>query len=165
MPKKQPHSDPATEYIQILRNLMRLIVNWTNAAAETLGVHPTELMTGSYLLDAGTMTAGELAEATGLTTGAITAAIDRLERAGLAKREADLHDRRKVIIKPTKLTAKLLTLREEAVKKFRPVFSRYTDAELSRMIDTTRELVAVLEKEMPNFKRSFPKNKPINHKK
>jgi len=138
---------------------MRLSIDWTNTVAETLGVHPTDLMAGVHLLEIGPMTAGELAKLTGLTTGAMTAAIDRLERSGFAKREADPHDRRKVIIKPAKLPVRLIALREEAMGKFRPVFSRYTGAELSRMIEFTRDLTSVLEREIPNFKKALPKNK------
>jgi DNA-binding MarR family transcriptional regulator len=44
------------------------------------------------------MTAGALTEATGLTTGAITGILDRLERAGFVKRRKDAHDRRKVLV-------------------------------------------------------------------
>ena len=47
------------------------------------------------------MTAGQLATASGLTTGAITAVIDRLERAGYVRRERDAVDRRKVNVAVT----------------------------------------------------------------
>ena len=159
MSKKQARKiDPTIEYMQLLRKLMRLSVDWIDTAADALGVHPTDLMMASYLYEAGAMTAGELAKAIGLTTGAMTAAIDRLERAGFAKRELDSLDRRKVIIKPTKIPNELIAMREEAMKKIRPVFSRYTAAELSRMIKSMRELADVFEREIPNFKRSLPKN-------
>ena len=48
----------------------------------------------------GPATAGQLSELTGLTTGAVTAVIDRLEKAGYVKRERDGADRRKVIVAP-----------------------------------------------------------------
>ena len=48
----------------------------------------------------GRMTAGRLAELTGLTTGAITGVIDRMEKAGFVRRERDDSDRRKVFIAP-----------------------------------------------------------------
>ena len=47
------------------------------------------------------MTAGRLAKATGLTTGAITSVIDRLERAGYARRVRDETDRRRVLVELT----------------------------------------------------------------
>ena len=46
------------------------------------------------------MTAGRLAELTGLTTGAITGLVDRLERRGYARREPHPTDRRSVIVQP-----------------------------------------------------------------
>lgn len=52
------------------------------------------------LLDTGPITAGRLAEITGLTTGAVTAIVDRLKRAGYLRRERDPGDRRKVVIHP-----------------------------------------------------------------
>lgn len=48
----------------------------------------------------GSITAGELSERTGLTTGATTRMIDRLEQGGFVKRVADPHDRRKVLVEP-----------------------------------------------------------------
>jgi DNA-binding MarR family transcriptional regulator len=157
--KKTRQSGLVIEYMQTLRRMMRLSIDWTNTVAETLGVHPTDLMAGVHLLEVGPMTAGELATLAGLTTGAMTAAIDRLERGGFATREADPHDRRKVIIRPGKLSARLIALREEAMDKFRPVFFRYTDTELLRMIEFTRDITAILEREIPNFKKVLPKNK------
>ena len=62
-----------------------------------------------YLTRHGPMTAGELAKYTGLTTGAVTGLIDRLEKKNLVKREFDPADRRKIIIVPNKeATTKLL---------------------------------------------------------
>jgi DNA-binding MarR family transcriptional regulator len=70
------------------------------AIAEKLGVSVTELKCLDYLSRGTPVTAGRLAEITGLTTGAITAMVDRLERAGLVKRERSVDDRRKVYIVP-----------------------------------------------------------------
>ena len=59
----------------------------------------------------GPVTAGRLAEVTGLTTAAITAVIDRLERLGYARRTRDPSDRRKVIVEVTET----LTRRAEQI--------------------------------------------------
>jgi DNA-binding MarR family transcriptional regulator len=48
----------------------------------------------------GPITAGDLARATGLTTGAVTGILDRLEKAGLVERFRDTSDRRKVFVRP-----------------------------------------------------------------
>jgi DNA-binding MarR family transcriptional regulator len=57
------------------------------------------------VLEAGTMTAGRLAELSGFTTGAITAIVDRLERASLVRRVPNLEDRRSVLIRPRRLAS------------------------------------------------------------
>jgi DNA-binding MarR family transcriptional regulator len=48
----------------------------------------------------GPLTAGDIARASGLTTGAVTGILDRLERAGLVERFRDASDRRKVFVRP-----------------------------------------------------------------
>src|SRR4029450_7222494 len=55
---------------------------FVNLAAERLGVNRTDLHCLNTIENAGGLTAGELARETGLTTGAVTGVIDRLERAG-----------------------------------------------------------------------------------
>ena len=72
-----------------------------NLAAERLGVNRTDLHCLNIVQNAGGLTAGELATEAGLTTGAVTGVIDRLERAGFAKRVRDPHDRRRVKIEVT----------------------------------------------------------------
>src|SRR5580658_8782937 len=83
-----------------LRELSGLGVLYSHAVAARLDLAPTDLECLGYLAD-GPVTAGALAEATRLTTGAITGVIDRLERAGLAKRESDPTDRRRVLVRAT----------------------------------------------------------------
>jgi len=68
--------------------------------ADLAGHHPTDLECLDFLLLSGPSTAGKLSKLTGLTTGAVTAMIDRLEKAGYVKRARDKHDRRKVIVEP-----------------------------------------------------------------
>ena len=65
------------------------------AAALRLKVHTTDLRC-AYMLMQQPMTAKELAQATGLTPGAVTTVIDRMESAKLARRRHDDHDRRRV---------------------------------------------------------------------
>lgn len=66
--------------------------------ADRLGISVTDLESLEVLAREGRMTAGRLAHAMGLTTGAITGLVDRLERAGYVTRNADPADRRKVLI-------------------------------------------------------------------
>jgi DNA-binding MarR family transcriptional regulator len=74
---------------------------FAHAVAQRLGVNPTDVECLGVIAAADRTTAGDLARATGLTTGAITGVIDRLEKAGLARRERDSGDRRKVYVRMT----------------------------------------------------------------
>src|SRR5215469_14007389 len=82
------------------REMSRVSLLFRHCVAEAIGLHVTDAECIDYLLDAGYATAGQLATMTGLTTGSVTTMIDRLEKAGFVRREADATDRRKVIVKP-----------------------------------------------------------------
>lgn len=69
-------------------------------ASEALSLAPTDLVCMCLLQLDGPATPGWLAEMTGLTTGAVTGAVDRLERCGYVRREPDPQDRRRVIVTP-----------------------------------------------------------------
>ena len=82
------------------RQLSAATVLFHQAVADRLGMNITDHKCADILALAGPLTAGELARRTGLTTGAITGVIDRLERAGCARRVRDPSDRRRVIVEP-----------------------------------------------------------------
>lgn len=84
--------------------------------ARKLGFSATDHKYLSFFLVKGKLTAGELAELSGLTTGAVTGLIDRFEKKKLVKRQHDDSDRRKVFIIPNK--EKILTLFEPFYKDF-----------------------------------------------
>lgn len=109
----------------------------SQAAAERIGINPTDLNCLNILSFSGHMTAGELARATGLTTASITGVADRLEEAGFVRRERDASDRRRVVIR--------LVL-DRALSDIAPVFlpmiraleqtaARYTDDELRLIVE------------------------------
>lgn len=132
--------------MQAGREEMRLAILWGNAAAESMGIHPTDAISVTFLNEVGETTAGELAKVTGLTTGAMTAAIDRLERAGWAVRTVDPRDRRKVIVKGIKLSGPLVALRAAIRKEFEATLSCYGDAELLRFIEFRNITNALLKR-------------------
>jgi DNA-binding MarR family transcriptional regulator len=67
--------------------------------ARRVGVNSTDLECLDLILMSGPSSAGEIARHTGLTSGAVTGLIDRLERLGLVERTADPADRRKVVVR------------------------------------------------------------------
>lgn len=96
---KNEAEDRATQIIHTMRRLATRTVLFHQAAAQTLGLFPTDLKSADLLNELGPLTAGELSEKTGLSSGAVTALIDRLEKAGYAK-EKRIKDKRRVIIVP-----------------------------------------------------------------
>ncbi|NAS25911.1 MarR family transcriptional regulator [Herbidospora sp. NEAU-GS84] len=87
-----------TRDVQELQDATDLI---DELAARRLGVNRTDLRCLSRLTARGPLTASELAAAAGLTGGAATTAIDRLERTGLVERVRDTDDRRRVHVRLT----------------------------------------------------------------
>ncbi|MGH9686871.1 MAG: MarR family winged helix-turn-helix transcriptional regulator [Candidatus Acidiferrales bacterium] len=75
------------------------------AAAARLGVSRSDFRCLDILSRGKAMTPGQLAVETGLTTGAVTALLDRLEKAGYVRRERDRTDRRKVLVHPSRRAA------------------------------------------------------------
>src|SRR5579862_3079248 len=82
------------------RQLSAATILFHQAVADRLGMNITDHKCADILARTGPITAGELARRTGLTTGAITGVIDRLEKAGFVRRVRDENDRRRVIVEP-----------------------------------------------------------------
>jgi DNA-binding MarR family transcriptional regulator len=108
---------------------------------DLLGINRTDARCLDILEQDGPMSAGDLAQASRLTTGAITAVIDRLERAGYARRVPDPSDRRRVVVEPTpKAFETANELMAEPMRRlYTPLAERYTDDQLRLFIEFTRE--------------------------
>jgi len=80
------------------REFATAVVVFHEAVGRLLGLSAVERKCIDVLRRLGPVTAGTIAEHTGLTTGAVTGLMDRLEKAGYVRRERDRHDRRKVVV-------------------------------------------------------------------
>lgn len=94
------------------------------AIARKAGLTGTDHKYLGFLIEKGQMTAGELSNLTGLTTGAVTGLIDRFEKKKLVKRQFVENDRRKVIIEPN--TKNIMALFVPLYKEFRNKSERLT---------------------------------------
>jgi DNA-binding MarR family transcriptional regulator len=84
---------------EVMRDFMAHAVLFQDAVARSAGLNGTDLQAVGLLVAGGPATPGELAARTGLTAGgAITAVVDRLERAGFVTRSRDPQDRRRVLV-------------------------------------------------------------------
>ena len=126
------------------------------AIARKAGLSGTDHKYLGFLLQKGEMTAGELSQVTGLTTGAVTGLIDRLEKKKLVKRQFVKDDRRKVIIVPItdnamKLLAPLFTDLQSKTAKLVETFSeseiqtieRYFNGAIQIMKETTEKMNSI----------------------
>jgi DNA-binding MarR family transcriptional regulator len=116
--------------------------NFDEAMAAHIGVNRTDARCIDLVDQAGGMTAGELARAAGLTTGAVTAVVDRLETAGLARRVPDPQDRRRVRIEATdrvwQVTQPLIG---PMVEESMAILDDYSDEELERFTEFLRRAI------------------------
>jgi DNA-binding MarR family transcriptional regulator len=132
------------------RELSAHTVMFHTAVAERLRLGLTDHKAFDFILRQGAVTAGQLAEITGLTTGAITGVIDRLEETGYVERVRDAADRRKVLVRPALSPARerqCCQLFDSLGKSVDKVASGYSDRELSVILDFMRRSVEVMRAE------------------
>lgn len=132
---------------QLMRE-MRLMSSFdslfSQAVGERVGMHQTDIETMDLLNTLGSMTAGELAERTGLTSGATTRLIDRLERVGYVRRCPDETDRRRVIIEPVEENlGPIGALFQPLAEGMAALWSEFDDDQLDVIIEFVRRSNAV----------------------
>ena len=117
-------------------------VLFSHLAAERVGLRPTDLEALDILALTGPMPAGRLAALTGLSSGSVTALIDRLEAAGCAQREPDPADRRRVIVQPLPwpeaMAEAVQPLYEAMGSGFEELSRQYRDEELTLILGFLR---------------------------
>jgi len=124
-----------------------MAVFFHTAIAEQLGIGATEEKTILILSGLGPLTAGEIAQQTGLTTAAVTNLIDRLESKGFVQRVRDVNDRRRVIVEldQTRL-AELMQVFASLGGTFDNLLTVYNDDQLASIVDyLTRAALASKE--------------------
>ncbi|GIM72238.1 MarR family transcriptional regulator [Actinoplanes auranticolor] len=99
------------------RETARLSMVFRYAIADRLGLTVSDLECLDFLADAGSATAGQIAERTNLTTGAVTSMLRRLQQAGYLTAERDPADRRRVIV----------TLRPERTAELERPYERFAE--------------------------------------
>jgi MarR family transcriptional regulator, organic hydroperoxide resistance regulator len=99
------------------RETSRLSMVFRYAIAERLGLTVSDLECLDFLADAGSASAGQIAERTNLTTGAVTSMLRRLQQAGYVTAERDPADRRRIIV----------TLRPERTAELERPYERFAE--------------------------------------
>ncbi|MCZ7448584.1 MarR family transcriptional regulator [Agrobacterium rhizogenes] len=126
----------------------------SQAIASKARLNTTDLECLDILQMQGQASAGGLAKATGLTTGAVTALLDRLEKAGFIRRLPDPADRRRVLAAPDpeKMRA-LFEMYAPLQERMEALYRDYDDEQLELIIGfmnkscaISRDFVGTLQK-------------------
>jgi DNA-binding MarR family transcriptional regulator len=133
---RESKKDLVQQAITLVRENQAANDAFDELAYEKLGINRTDGRCLDIIENKGPLTAGRLAERSGLTTAAVTAVLDRLERAGYARRVRGETDRRQVMVELTPLMA------ERGTQIWGPLGKEAVE-ELSRM--SAEELRAVIE--------------------
>lgn len=129
-----------------LREYLAAVDGFDEAVADRLGLSRTDLRCVDLLERRGTMTAGALAEAVGLSTGAVTFLLDRLEEAGMVRRTRDPSDRRRVLVELCAAAGKrAFEAHRPMIEDMRALVARYRTEELDvvcRFLNEARDIYA-----------------------
>jgi DNA-binding MarR family transcriptional regulator len=104
------------------------------SVAARMNLHPTDYKVLGVIERLGVLSAGEIAEHSGLATASVTNLIDRLEEKGFVKRVEDPQDRRRVLVAPVaeRLNRELFASTRQSLSR---LYQRYSDAELQVIAD------------------------------
>jgi len=125
------------------------------SVAIRLGLSESDVDALELLIDTGAATAGKLAEVLGLTSGAVTRVIDRLEQAGYVRRISDPADRRRVIVEviPEKVTTVESMMDSLAAAAEREA-GQYTSEQLATIDDFLSKMAALTQTEAARIRTS-----------
>lgn len=125
------------------------------AIARKAGLSGTDHKYLGLILQHDSITAGEISKLTGLTTGAVTGLIDRLEKKKLLKRQFTKDDRRKVIIVPNvENSMKLLKpLFDELQQKTTALISTFSAIEIQTIERYFNEATAIMKETADNLNK------------
>ena len=120
-----------------------------DGVAKKLKLSRTDMRCLELVARHGPLTAGRLAEESGLTTGAVTFILDRLEEAGMVARRRDTEDRRRVWVELTPAAQRLLQQTQEPIQaEMRALAQRFKAEELAVVRDFMRGAKEVFQRQV-----------------
>jgi DNA-binding MarR family transcriptional regulator len=126
-----------------------------NAMSEWAGLNVTDMECLRFLFQKGVATPSELSRFTGLTSGATTAMLDRLEKGGLIERRPNPNDRRGTLISPAPSSAeKAASWFESARKAQNELISSYSESELEIIADAFKRFAKLWDDERKKVEKN-----------
>ena len=159
MSEKSSTPDPAPSHatwaIHAALRAFSSQMSWhSHAVATATNLHPTDLEILDLLDQHGDLAAGRLAELSGLTTGAITGVIDRLQIANHVERVRDLDDRRRVVVRKTEANNdQMREVYEPLALALDALLGRYTPSQLEAIADYADRAATVLADDAARLRR------------
>ena len=133
---KSTKPDLKTRAFMAVRDYGVNLTHFRNAMSEWAGVNATDMECLRLLFQKGIATPSELARFTGLTSGATTAMLDRLEKAGLIERRPNPDDRRGTLITPAKSSeANVAVWFEPTRVAINELISSFSESELEIIVN------------------------------
>jgi DNA-binding MarR family transcriptional regulator len=145
------------ELARELRQFNGLGASFFRAAAARIGMTVTDMQVMDILDSTGPTTAGQLADLTGLTTGAITGMLNRLEEAGLVRRERDPNDGRRVIVRlegDKKEMHEIGPIFASIGKAWDDMASHYDDEQIAFLLEFLKRSNTISRKEMVRLREA-----------
>jgi DNA-binding transcriptional ArsR family regulator len=144
-----------TEFLLALRRAGSIMQLLGQMSAERIGINVTDLNCLNIVALTGSMSAGDLARATGLTTASITGVLDRLEEGGFVQRERDPNDRRRVIVKlnPGPGLREIGPTFGPLLQALRATAAGYSDDELRLLLEFQRRFEEIVREQLARLRR------------
>ncbi len=135
------------------------VVLFHSAIADQLGLNLTDYKCIDVIAQRQPITAGQLAEITGLSTGTVTAVLDRIEKAGFIQRVAAPEDRRKVLLKATvtQSSPEAQVLFKDFMEANAAIMSRYSDDQLRTILDYVTATTQLYNEQALNIRQKAAK--------
>ena len=156
-PKKNKRRDLLNRLWELGRIVSTQTVFLHQAIAQSVGLNATDTKCIDLILrgPSGSVTAGWLSDMTGLTTGAITHILDRLEKRQFVERIRDTRDRRKVFVRVRPESLEPLTPKYEAIgRAYLSLMERYSDKELQLICEYMEKASEISERELASLIRA-----------
>jgi DNA-binding MarR family transcriptional regulator len=144
MSRGLPKTAAAAKLLDEARGLSGDFDRLSQAVAGKVGLSQQDLLAMDLISRDQEVTAGQLARELNLTTGAITGLIDRLEKAGLARRANDPNDRRRVLVKATPKEERISQLYRPLALGLRRTIDDYSEEELAMLAEFLGKLRSAL---------------------
>lgn len=152
---KSKKTDLKTRAFMAVRDYGVNLTHFRNAMSEWAGVNATDMECLRLLFQKGIATPSELARFTGLTSGATTAMLDRLEKAGLIERRPNPNDRRGALITPAKSSeANVASWFEPTRVAINELISSYSESDLEIIADVFERFAKLWDDERKKVQKN-----------